>query len=54
MISVAVAWLLGACALLLQPTLPGAGALALVCLATAVTAAFSDAGLCWLSRSATR
>jgi len=39
MISVAVAWLLGACALLLQPTLPGAGALALVCLATAVTAA---------------
>ena len=39
MISVAVAWLLGACALLLQPALPGVGALALVCLATAAVAA---------------
>jgi competence protein ComEC len=34
-----VAWLLGACALLLQPTLPGVGALALVCFATAALAA---------------
>ena len=39
MISVAVAWLLGACALLLQPTLPGAGALVCVCLLVALVAA---------------
>jgi competence protein ComEC len=34
-----MAWLLGACVLLLQPMLPGAGTLALVCLAAAVLAA---------------
>lgn len=38
MILVAVAWLCGACALLLQPTLPGVGALALVCIAAASAA----------------
>jgi competence protein ComEC len=35
MIALAVAWLLGACALLLQPALPGVRALLLVCIVTA-------------------